>query len=42
LFGGHYLVAFGVACFVAYVCSGRWGIYRAQRVGVAKGKVAGG
>ena len=39
LFGGHYLVAFGVACFVAYVCSGKRGIYRAQRVGVAKGKV---
>jgi H+/Cl- antiporter ClcA len=42
LFGGHYLVAFGVACFVAYACSGKRGIYRAQRVGSAKGRVGGG
>lgn len=41
LFGGHYIVAFGVACFVAYSCSGQRGIYRAQRVGSAKGLTEG-
>jgi H+/Cl- antiporter ClcA len=38
LFGAHYAVYFGVACFMAYHSSGYLGIYRAQRVGVPKGK----
>lgn len=37
LFGAHYAVYFAVACFVAYHFSGHAGIYRAQRIGVAKG-----
>lgn len=36
LFGAHHAVAFAVACFAAYHCSGHRGIYRAQRVGVRK------
>lgn len=36
LFGAHYAVCFGVACFAAYACSGHEGIYRAQRIGIAK------
>ena len=36
LFGAHYAVYFAVACFVAYFFSGHAGIYRAQRLGVAK------
>lgn len=36
LFGAHYAVYFGVACFVAYAFSGHSGIYRAQRLGVPK------
>ncbi len=36
LFGSHYTVYFAVACFVAYYCSGKSGIYHAQRIGVAK------
>jgi H+/Cl- antiporter ClcA len=37
LFGAHYGMYFGVACFMAYFFSGHGGIYRAQRLGVAKG-----
>lgn len=36
LFGGHYAVLFGAACFVAYAVSGHRGIYHAQRVAVPK------
>jgi H+/Cl- antiporter ClcA len=36
LFGPHYVVYFGVACFVAYLFSGHTGIYAAQRIGVPK------
>lgn len=36
LFGAHYGVYFGVACFVAYFFSGHSGIYLAQRLGVPK------
>ncbi|GAA5147740.1 voltage-gated chloride channel family protein [Prosthecobacter algae] len=36
LFGAHYSVYFGVACFVAYFVSGPSGIYAAQRTGVPK------
>ncbi len=36
LFGAHYAVYFGAACFVAYYFSGPAGIYRAQRTGVPK------
>jgi len=36
LFGAHYAVYFGVACFVAYFFSGPTGIYSAQRTGVPK------
>ena len=36
LFGAHYAVYFGVACFVAYFFSGPSGIYSAQRLGVPK------
>ena len=36
LFGSHYAVYFAAACFAAYHCSGHRGIYRAQRVAVAK------
>jgi H+/Cl- antiporter ClcA len=36
LFGGHYAVYFAIACFVAYYCSGRRGIYTAQRFTEAK------
>lgn len=31
LFGAEYTVYFAVACFVAYLCSGRSGIYTSQR-----------
>lgn len=41
LFGAHYSVYFGVACFVAYYCSGPAGIYSAQRTGVPKHPEAG-
>jgi len=40
LFGVHYAVYFGVACFVAYFFSGPTGIYSAQRVGVPKRNTA--
>jgi H+/Cl- antiporter ClcA len=30
LFGMHYIAFFGLACFIAYFCSGRSGIYTAQ------------
>lgn len=36
LFGAHYGVYFGVACFVAYFFSGHTGIYLSQRLGVLK------
>lgn len=36
LFGAHYSVYFGVACFVAYFFSGPSGIYSAQRPGISK------
>ena len=36
LFGGHYVLFFAIACFVAYFCSGHSGIYSSQRVGVPK------
>ncbi|XAE55024.1 DUF190 domain-containing protein [Termitidicoccus mucosus] len=36
LFGAHYTLYFGVACFVAYYFSGHSGIYMAQRLGVPK------
>nr|WP_221305346.1 voltage-gated chloride channel family protein [Prosthecobacter dejongeii] len=36
LFGAHYSVYFGVACFVAYFFSGHSGIYSAQKIGVPK------
>lgn len=36
LFGAHYGVYFGVACFVAYFFSGHTGIYLSQRLGVPK------
>ncbi len=36
LFGGQHTVYFAVACFVAYLFSGRTGIYSAQRPGVPK------
>lgn len=36
LFGAHYGIYFGVACFIAYYFSGHSGIYRAQRVDVLK------
>lgn len=32
LFGGTYIVFFGIACFVAYFCSGNSGIYGAQKI----------
>lgn len=36
LFGAHYAMYFGLACFVAYHFSGHSGIYRSQRLGIAK------
>jgi H+/Cl- antiporter ClcA len=36
LFGGHPLIYFAVACFVAYLFSGTTGIYSAQRLGIPK------
>jgi H+/Cl- antiporter ClcA len=30
LFGAHYIAFFGLACFIAYFCSGHTGIYAAQ------------
>lgn len=36
LFGAPYLVYYAIACFLAYAFSGHAGIYRAQRIGVAK------
>lgn len=36
LFGAHYAVCFGVACFVSYYFSGHSGIYLSQRVAVSK------
>ncbi|MDB6077078.1 MAG: putative chloride channel voltage gated family protein, partial [Akkermansiaceae bacterium] len=36
LFGAGLGVPAGVACFVAYLCSGQKGIYAAQRVGAGK------
>lgn len=31
LFGGAYVVFFATGCFIAFLCSGRTGIYKAQR-----------
>ncbi|HSJ04037.1 MAG TPA: voltage-gated chloride channel family protein [Verrucomicrobium sp.] len=36
LFGSHHALYFAVACFAAYLVSGHSGIYRSQRLGVAK------
>jgi H+/Cl- antiporter ClcA len=36
LFGAQHAVYFAVACFVAYLFSGKSGIYSAQRIGVPK------
>lgn len=36
LFGGHFAVYFAVACFIAYVFSGKKGVYSAQLPGVPK------
>lgn len=36
LFGATHATYFAVACFVAYLCSGHVGIYKAQKLGVAK------
>lgn len=40
LFGGHHLLYFAVACFVAYYFSGTSTIYRSQRVAVAKVQIS--
>ncbi|WP_232282875.1 voltage-gated chloride channel family protein [Pedobacter sp. BAL39] len=39
LFGIQYLLFFALACFIAYWCSGRPGIYSAQKTGVTKIKL---
>ena len=31
LFGAHHAVVFALACFIAYLSSGRGGVYSAQR-----------
>jgi len=36
LFGGEHVLLFAVACFTAYVFSGRSGIYTSQRIAVPK------
>jgi H+/Cl- antiporter ClcA len=36
LFGATHAVPIALACFIAYLCSGHTGIYRAQRVAVPK------
>ena len=36
LFGAHYGVSFGIACFVSYFFAGHTGIYLSQRLGVPK------
>ncbi|TWD58179.1 H+/Cl- antiporter ClcA [Agrobacterium vitis] len=36
LFGATHAAYLAVACFVAYLCSGHVGIYKAQKLGVAK------
>lgn len=36
LFGSTHSAYLAVACFVAYLCSGHMGIYKAQKLGVAK------
>jgi len=36
LFGGQYALFFAIACFTAYLFSGRSGIYSAQRMGIPK------
>ena len=36
LFGSAHVIYIATACFVAYICSGHSGIYRAQRLGVSK------
>ncbi len=41
LFGGEHAIYFGVACFVAYHCSGHSGIYLSQRLGVPKRSLPG-
>lgn len=38
LFGAHHVVAFALACFLAYAFSGHTGIYAAQRPGSGNGK----
>ncbi|TLD72412.1 voltage-gated chloride channel protein [Phragmitibacter flavus] len=38
LFGSHYGVSFGLACFIAYHSSGPTGIYHAQRLAVPKNR----
>lgn len=40
LFGGEHTAYLAAACFVAYLCSGHSGIYRAQRLGVPKFEAA--
>jgi H+/Cl- antiporter ClcA len=36
LFGGEHVLYFALACFIAYLFSGRSGIYSSQRVGICK------
>jgi H+/Cl- antiporter ClcA len=36
LFGGQYILFFGIACFIAYFFSGHKGIYSSQKIGVSK------
>ena len=36
LFGGQYILLFGIACFIAYFFSGHQGIYSSQRIGISK------
>jgi H+/Cl- antiporter ClcA len=36
LFGGQYILFFGIACFIAYLFSGHKGIYSSQKIGVSK------
>lgn len=36
LFGGQYILFFGIACFIAYFFSGYKGIYSSQKIGVSK------
>lgn len=36
LFGGQYILLFGIACFIAYFFSGHQGIYSSQKIGMPK------